>query len=89
MKWHLKKHCYRLLHYHIHRLRDGKLSKDIFDRELTFGPSSFQRHLLSFQDVVKRDMKGLHFDTSQSENLAHDRQAWGDTLKELHMSDSL
>jgi len=65
---------------HIHRMEDGRITKDILHGELTTGRRSTGRPHLRFKDVCKRDMRALNIDTESWEGLAVDRSRWRNTM---------
>ena len=73
----------RLLWFgHVRRMKDGRLSKDIFYRELADGSRAIDIRLLRFKVVCKRDLKTCDIDIANWEVLCTDRSNWRKTVKE-------
>ena len=66
---------------HVHRMKDGRIPKDLLYGELAEGERPTGRPLLRYSDVCKRDLKALDIDVDSWETLASDRVAWKRTLK--------
>ena len=47
---------------HVHRMKDGRIPKDLLYGELEMGERARGRPLLRYRDVCKRDMKALDID---------------------------
>ena len=66
---------------HVHRMKDGRIPKDLLYGELVEGERPKGRPLLRYSDVCKRDLKALDIDVDSWETLASDRVSWKRTLK--------
>lgn len=66
---------------HVHRMKDGRIPKDLLYGELAEGKRPTGRPLLRYKDVCKRDLEALDINVDSWEALASDRVAWRRTLK--------
>lgn len=76
--------CQRRLRWlgHVHRMKDGRIPKDIMYGELASGRRPTGRPTLRFKDVCKRDLKLTGIDPNTWESLADDRSAWKLAVRE-------
>ena len=66
--------------WHVSRMKDGQISKNLLYAELAEGKRATGRPHLRFKDVCKRDFKSIDMDADNWENLAQDRNSWRSTL---------
>ena len=71
---------------HVHRMPQGRLPQDILYGELPEGRRPTGRPTLRYVDVLKRDMKHLHNNSSNWEREAQDRPTWRANIKGTWMA---
>ena len=64
---------------HVHRMEDGRITKNTHYGQLATDNRDTGRPQLRFRYVVKRDMKALKVNTEHWEELATDRSSWRST----------
>ena len=67
---------------HVHRMPQGRLPQDILHGELPEGRRPTGPPTLRYVDVLKRDMKHLHINSSNWEREAQDRPTWRANINE-------
>ena len=60
----------------MHRMVDGRISKDLLYGQLTSGCRPVGRPALRYKNVCKRDLKLTEIDPDNWEKLADDRDDW-------------
>ena len=75
--------CQRRLRWlgHVHRMKDGRIPKDILYCQLAAGHRQVGRPTLPFSDVCKRDMRTTGIDHNKWEAAAEDRATWRSTVR--------
>ena len=75
--------CQRRLRWlgHVHRMKDGRIPKDILYCQLAAGHRQVGRPTLRFRDVCKRDMRTTGIDHNKWEAAAEDRATWRSTVR--------
>lgn len=66
---------------HVHRMKDGRIPKDMFYGELAAGSRPKGRPTLRYKDVCKRDLKSADISVDKWEEVAADRDAWRSTVR--------
>ena len=67
---------------HVCRMKDGRLPKDIFYRQLSSAPRPVGCTKLRYKDVLKRDLKALSINTENWEQLALELASWRSLLQD-------
>jgi len=67
---------------YVHRMGDGRLSKNILYGEFYNAPSTTGRAKLHYKDVIKRGMASFHISSQSWETLAADHNGWRVSLSD-------
>ena len=62
--------------YHVARMEDGRIPKDMLDGELATGSRPTCRLTLRYKDVCKRDLRAGDIAATDLEALAADLSVW-------------